>query len=412
MIENKTISNHDRALNGHTIALFLNFLTFLSFYVINYTSYGSNMMFGLGIIYVLSVASFRKMRIQFRWQKYYSFITIFCFFCLFSTLWASDRGDPVGKSVTIIKCMVLIVMMMFSYEALDDISVLLQTIIVSGFVVTIYAIFTYGLDTMRAVLQEYARLDYAFANVNTIGCLAAMAVVIEFYFLLNRKIKWYWMLLALPCIYMIAATASRKAIIILACGLIMDFLFYKDSNDVAKKVLRLVGTILLVYIAYKIVSNISIFDSVNKRMETMMNMYLGNGYVDRSARTRYTMIQLGISQFLKTPIFGIGIGCGHLINIKDVYLHNNFIEILVGGGLVGFSIYYSMYFYLVYTYFKYWKYRDEYTRICLILIALLLLLDYGSVTYGEKQTYYFLMVLFLNAHQMRTRARSWERYNS
>ena len=385
------------------IACFLNFLIFISFFTINYTSYGSLVMMGLGVcsVFVMALSDGKKIRL--RWNKYYSFMLTFIVFSFLSCIWAIDPSDPIGKSITLLKCLLIVFMMMIAYERLSDVSVFLITILVAGYGVVIYSIFTYGLSTMRAVLLDSSRLDSTFANVNTVGMLAALSVVITIYLLLNKKIEWYCLIPTALCIYVIAATSSRKALVALILGVILVFLFYKDSNDMGKKISRLAITTIVVFLIYLILSRVSIFNGIMERMDGLINMFFGSGYIDRSARGRNTMIELGIEQFYKTPILGIGMGGGHQINYKEAYLHNNFIEVLVGGGLVGFCLYYSMYVYLLVSYMKYWKWRDDYSRVCVILLVLLLMLDYGCVSYAEKHTFFFQALLFMNVSHMKRR---------
>lgn len=397
--------NHNDMPKYVKIACLINLLVFVSFFTINYTSFGSIVMMGLSVMSVLVMAMNKNGKIHFKWNTYYTFMLVFIAYSYVSVIWAMDPSDPIGKATTLVKCLLIIVMLMIVYEKLKDVGIILWTIMLSGYGVVIYSVLTYGISTMRTVLQDSTRLDSVFANVNTVGTLAAFSVVVSAYFLLNQKVKWYCIIPSAMCVYVIAATASRKALVALVLGVVFVFFFYKDSRNISKKVYRLLITIAVIFIILQVLSRLSMFKSVMARMETMINMFLGSGQVDRSARVRNTMIELGIEQFYKTPILGIGIGGGHQINYRDAYLHNNFIEILVGGGLIGFCVYYAMYVYLLFSYKKYWKWRDDYTRICIILFVLLLMLDYGSVSYAEKHTFFYQALLFLNVKHMKQKSK-------
>lgn len=80
--------------------------------------------------------------------------------------------------------------------------------------------------------------------------------------------------------------------------------------------------------------------------------------MDHSTIVRNNLKTLGIEWFLRYPFGGIGIANPHILAnyyyAFDAYLHDNFVELLCGGGIIGFSVYYSMY---VYLFIQLWKYR-------------------------------------------------------
>ncbi len=98
-------------------------------------------------------------------------------------------------------------------------------------------------------------------------------------------------------------------------------------------------------------------------------------------------------------------GSGHLVAEKYLnkafYLHNNYAEILAGGGLVGFTVYYFIYVYLFVAFFRYWRYGTTETAVCLTLLVMALIEDYASVTYYAKETYFYLMLSFLETERLR-----------
>ena len=98
-------------------------------------------------------------------------------------------------------------------------------------------------------------------------------------------------------------------------------------------------------------------------------------------------------------------GSGHLVAWKYLnkyfYLHNNFAEVLAGGGLVGFTIYYSIYLYIFVSFTRYRKYSTMETAVCTALLVMALVEDYASVTYYSKETYFYLMLGFLETEKLK-----------
>jgi len=60
---------------------------------------------------------------------------------------------------------------------------------------------------------------------------------------------------------------------------------------------------------------------------------------------RYALAQDGIRLFYERPIFGWGAdGFRYFNNVDFTYSHMNFLELLVNYGIIGFILFYSMYF--------------------------------------------------------------------
>ena len=121
--------------------------------------------------------------------------------------------------------------------------------------------------------------------------------------------------------------------------------------------------------------------------------------MDSSTQTRQRFIQLGIEQFWKKPFLGIGIdSSGEMLAQQGehrTYLHNNFVELLACGGIVGFSIYYSIYVYLIYNLWNLREFSKGESDICLIILGIMLVMDYGLVSYYQKAQYFYFMVCFI-----------------
>ena len=60
-----------------------------------------------------------------------------------------------------------------------------------------------------------------------------------------------------------------------------------------------------------------------------------------------------------------------------------------------------MHLYLLFNFIKYRNYHDKEYDICLVLLMLNLIIDYGIVTYYDKANYLFLFVIWLKIKAMR-----------
>ena len=142
------------------------------------------------------------------------------------------------------------------------------------------------------------------------------------------------------------------------------------------------------------------FEAVSNRMKNLTAMLTGVGQVDSSVLLRRRYIELGLEQFTRTPILGIGMNNARLIISsssigRDTYLHNNYVELLADGGVIGFLSYYSIYFFIITQLWKHRKSKDPYLVISAVLTVLFLVMDYGGVSYYSKSRYLYFLVFFL-----------------
>jgi len=136
---------------------------------------------------------------------------------------------------------------------------------------------------------------------------------------------------------------------------------------------------------------------LDRRMEGFVSL-------DGSVTTRMEMVELGWKIFLDNPLVGCGLGCPRVLCLKsfniDCYLHNDFIEILAGGGLVGFLLYYSIFPPVGLAIGKgLLSLRNtipvDSLIVCFVNCILIFLFKMGSVTYNSTESILVSLPLFL-----------------
>ena len=99
--------------------------------------------------------------------------------------------------------------------------------------------------------------------------------------------------------------------------------------------------------------------------------------------------------WLEKPLFGHGLHQFKYVNQSGVS-HNNFFEILVNNGLIGFLSYYSLYIYILFSFFKIRLYNKVDSNWMLIVLIMLFVADMTILTYIEKPNWLiFSVVLFI-----------------
>lgn len=370
--------------------------TYVAFQVYTWRRY---VYFSASVVIFVLAAFDNKWRITIKFEPYYGFMLLFSGYCYMSSLWAMSPGDSMQMGETIFQILCCNMMLYVYYQNENNIEKLLSAVMWAGYIASIYTISFYGLDEI-ANAAENRRLGLEFANVNNIGIAVAVSCVIQVHELMynqHRKSAPFMIL----NIIVIAACQSKTAIVLLVLGVLAVYFLKnwygkKNLNRLMKFALSILCAIGIMVVLY----SLPIFDGIRERMDSMFLGMLGKGVMDNSTWERMRMMELGWEWFKRFPVGGIGIGNAHILVSRyigvDTYMHNNYMELLCSGGIVGFVIYYAMYFYLFRNLLRYKNADRKHFEICFVLMVLMLIMDYGVVSYYDKAQWFYLMVHFLN----------------
>lgn len=391
-----------------TTALFVLFILFDTY------TWGKYAFIGLSICIFMLGCGINNGKIGIRFTQYITFNVMFIGFTLFSSLWAISASDSVVMARTLMRIFICAYMVYITYlntPELDEM-MLLRSVMWAGYIVSLYSLSFYGLDRMIVAGSSNLRISNEFANVNTIGLACALSCVIQINFkcLSSKKHFSPSALLMIPSVVVIAATQSRKALVFLIVG-VLGYAFIKAQKSPKSIFIKgfkiMFGILVLSFVFYWILQ-LDIFEGIRERMEGMLNAGFGNGQVDHSTIVRNNLKTLGIEWFLRYPLGGIGIANPHILANYyysfDAYLHDNFVELLCGGGIIGFGVYYSMYVYLFIQLWKYRKTDKQRVTFFAMWLGLMFAMDYGMVSYYGKSNNFYLMIHFFYVFQLKQKA--------
>lgn len=393
-------------------------MLFALFVLFDTYTWGKYVLFGLSLAVLLLGGFLGKGKILFRVDAYVALNILFIVYILLTSLWAMRPSDTLTMATTVFRILICAYILYCTYTSIPELdeTVLLKAVMWAGYVVAIYSIAFYGVDQMIAAGRDDSlRVDNEFSNVNSIGLISVLSCMIQVNLpLLDRKTRLFpSALFLIPCVIVIAATQSRKALVFLIAGVLIGAVVWAQKSKtkrgfVVKAVFGLGIGVLLVYLLLRT----EMFSGIRERMQGLINALLGTGKVDRSTVLRNNLRNLGWEEFLKHPIGGIGIANPHILAAQrysfDAYLHDNFAELLCGGGIFGFIIYYSLYAYL---FFQLWKHRGadrKRATFFALWLLLMLVMDYGMVSYYSKSQNFYLMIHFVNVFFLKRKAASHE----
>ncbi len=373
--------------------------------VLSTDSTGSIVMFGCaGAVFLLSAIKTRG-KVQIRVSRYHLYCLTFGVYALMSALWAMTPGRAQEQAFTILKLLLCMALMYIYYQQETNIWRLYDAIRWSGFAVSVYTILHVGVSAMAAVLLSGKRLEVYFSNINSVGIMAAFAVVITFYELFFQRVNVLALLMLIPCAFVIAASGTRKAVLIILMGCCILLYYRYKSKNALKTAMRILVIGMIVILAISVISSLPMFSGITERMDGFLALLTGEGKVDNSTYVRNLMVQVGLEEFAKRPLFGIGIGSSGTVLGQAIgtstYFHNNYVELLCCGGIVGFAIYYSLFAYCLWNLFKYRNTSDSLIKLGLTLVIVFLAMDMARVTYYSKPTFFYTMVFYLHVESLK-----------
>ena len=310
----------------------------------------------------------------------------FALYMLTSVLWSYNRTVATYQLITELQLMLLLLFVYLVMLNGAEVKDYLDALYVAGWGMAIFALVRYGgLTNYLEVMGDGDRMGGEIANENSFGLVFSNAALAAAYYLVIRKRKIDIFSIAVFAFFALSS-GSKKAALLIVVGIFAIALVHYGFKQLYKTILA--GAVVLVFAWY--VLQLPLFETVYMRLESFLS-----GELDKSDAGRMYMISLGLEMFWDRPILGYGLNNYRLFNPWGLYSHNNFVELLFSGGLVGFVLYYLMYLSPLCVIFlrkpKKEKLPEQYLML-LVWIVIDLVFGYGMVQIYEKTSFILLGV--------------------
>ncbi len=268
--------------------------------------------------------------------------------------------------------------------------------------------------------SDYGRLRGTFNNANLFGMVLLVSVGGLLYFFSIYKSKLVKLLIIPVMIflfYMITESGSRKALVmvIMVLGLYSYFIFRETAKKsivgaMAIGVLSVSG--LIGGIIY--VQQSTHYDRIQRIITAIEKDDISKAGV--SERGRLQLYAKGFEVVQRNPGIGVGLdnfrvlsGGGFGVKV-GTYSHSNIIELMVGTGIIGFLLYYSMYVIIAMRLIRLRKRNltdDERFHYLLIvtMFTTYVIYDFAMVSYHEKVSWLFLATYIAAVHMLEKKKR-------
>ena len=359
-------------------------------YIENYFGY-----FVLGIFILQSVFIYKRIYFP---KIYFGFL---CFLILSAASIITNYHDSSYKLFISLIQIFIFSIIIYNMLIYNSSSFPLEIGLVSGLMYSIFVGYFIGRDFFTgSILQRYSGTLENPNHYSFMLTVALLFLIRRFLFYrdkgrFNQVINSFIIILILIFSYEVVFFAiSRQGVLLVF--LLLGFLFlevFKNSKFSGKITLVLTTLIIVFYTWY----NVQNMPLVYNRIGSLFSWLGGTSdfEVDNSIYYRFAYMIDAYNLWLEKPLFGHGLHQFKYVNQSGVS-HNNFFEILVNNGIIGFISYYSLYVYILYSFFKIKLYNKVDSNWMLVVLIMLFIADMTILTYIEKPNWLiFSVVLFI-----------------
>ena len=314
---------------------------------------------------------------------------LFSVFAISSVFWTVDPITSGEKAKTLFLLVINNLIIYNIFKRFDLGNAFLNGTILGSFINYLIAF-----DIIHLSMPTY--LGYRFfgtmGNPNALSITMVLNIAASMIYLqqdIDKKYKIFNVINIILAFYMIILTVSRTGLI-LGFFLITVYVFtmLKDLKRIGY--LFLMISLISIYMLFfaDTAKIYKYFEDISIRLLNVVNT-LSGADVEKSTLERKEYIEKGLEMFSNHPFGGIGIDTFRYY--YGGYSHNNFVELLLGVGLIGEILYYSIFALL---FVKISKIANRDLKLYLYsIVTALLLVDMGSVSYYDKQI--LLMIIFI-----------------
>lgn len=349
---------------------------------------------GLCLLYVLLAKGTLRGNYMTKW-----IFVSYAFFCC-SLLWAEVKTFP-NSLKSLILIFGICLLLLYTLESFRDIEKLMRILQLATLIAGLYVVLMMDRSQLGEVRLGRALEDTM--NSNDISMKMCLGLPLSFYFLGKSKslsAKIFNFSAIVLFVFVIFYSGSRNGLLTMLATCVCYLLIRSKG---VKRFWAILGSVFLLIGVYILIMNYEpLYNVLGSRIEEMINGFMGNSN-DSSFDWRTLMMREGWRYFTESPIIGRGIdNFRYLFGAQygfETYAHNNYIEILVSGGLAGFLLYYSIYFHVLKGLWKYAVVENEPMAICVFVINLSMLISHfsGVLYYSwEVNTFLVLGALYIS----------------
>lgn len=324
--------------------------------------------------------------------------SLFLLYEIASFFWSVNQTIALNQLLTQIQLYILFMFVYLCMYNYGTLSKFFNATYLSGIVLLVYSIYVYeGLINFLFIMETGHRMGDLIGNQNTFGITFSYATLIAFYkYIYDKKLSH--LIFALTFVFFAFSSGSKKVAFLLIMGLII----LSISKYGVKKIYKgIIVSIISLFVGFFLIQ-LPIFSTIYKRLESFIQG------TSSSDSFRYKLISDGIDLLIDNPLFGYGLNNYRLFNFEQYYSHNNFIELLVSLGIIGFVLFYCIFFKSIIDLFNIRNKLEKMHIIMIFYIVATLVFGYAMVQFYSKSIWIVLGIVLSECDKLKNNI-SYER---
>ena len=343
-------------------------------------------------------AAFCVLVLMDQWEgfKIYSFsmiYAVFAFLCFISYFYSIHASQSMERIISVPLLLLLFCVGLNYFSKEDNLQKFMLMYVSVALLSCAYLLVTDDVFSGETV-------GWAITNTNIMGTRFAFAVVFMVYFLL-QKVQWWRLLITVILITFLLLTASRSSTFIMVVSSVLLIIVTYRQKKKSVAVAIIVAITLVLLLLYLIFNVEFLYQILGVRLEGVLSL-INTGEGDSSSKKRLALVRYGWQLFQEHPFFGQGINTFISDTRQSLgfaaYSHNNYLELLVGVGLVGTITYYLLPLTLLWNSFKLMRLEKGTSALGALVFAVMIgmfVSDVATVNYYSKTM--LLMYMFSGA---------------
>ena len=301
---------------------------------------------------------------------------------------AVDKALFTDKLMTLIQIGFFLFLVSGIVSLKKNMSVVMSAIIIGGLIVLFSSFYT-GEFLQAGESNTQTRASGLIGNANGFAYSLMFVVYAVFYFW-NRKSSAVWRITLLSILALsafgIVYSGSRMGIVGFIAFLALWWLFCVRKRLPEHPIKIYAVLIALLFALYRFVDYVLFRTLLGHRIQY---------FQDSSSIKRFDCYKEGLNLIIQNPVFGVGLDNFRVFESFGLYAHSNYIEIASSTGIIGFFIFFSIYF-IVWRRLKriekiYKELQCKYTiNLFKASILTILIQSFATVNYYSKLTWIFL----------------------
>ena len=317
----------------------------VSLFSLSYFPLGNAILRFLILFTLLSISIETFLKGKLVWSYPLAAFTSFIFLVLMTFFYSLSPDLVIMRFTTLVQLGVFFIMIFNYLQSVKRIESTINVLELTGIIIFLLLFISNDLVSSN-------RAASSLGDVNTVGIFIAFIAGIsiwKFLYLKNTFSLFYFVISS----SIVFLTGSRTALLVLI-SVFVSLVSMRVKGLFLKRIIVIgVTLVLVIFFVQNIVFEIPVFyNSIGIRIESMIDILNGrtSSIREQSVQTRRWFSDFGLYMFYQRPLIGWGIESfrfkvGMLTGFYT-FAHNNYIELLANVGIIGFSLYYSIFVFI------------------------------------------------------------------